>query len=308
MSVVAIDNVDHLLSTNIISSLSSTNGGFEEGQHTQTVKNNCTDLIFNVFSPHDSETITLAADGPCGSSLSSVRKSYIEFANCTCPIGFEPSNRRQTRCECVCHSMLLPYIIQCNLTTNSIIRVNTNSWIAYINDTDHQSGYLVHPHCPFDHCFPQTEPVSIDLSAVNGANAQCQYNRSGILCGSCQEGFTLSLGSSHCLACHRNWPLVSIVILFTSAFAGIFLVTILLVFNMTVAGGLINNFVFYANIVAASGAVLFPSSEPSFPTVFIAWLNLDIGLKSVSFRDLMLTPRRGFSLHFPSISSRLSAS
>ena len=93
VSVVAIDNVDHLLSTNIISSLSLTNGGFEEGQHTQTMKNNCTDLTFNVFSPHDSEIITLAANGPCGSSLSSVRKIYIEFANCTCPIGFEPSNR-----------------------------------------------------------------------------------------------------------------------------------------------------------------------------------------------------------------------
>ena len=299
VSVVAIDNVDHLLSTNIISSLSSTNGGFEEGQQIQTVKNNCTDLIFNVFSPHNFETITLAADGPCGSSLSSVRKLYIEFTNCTCPIGFEPSNRRQTRCECVCHSLLLPYIVQCNLTTNSIIRVNTNSWIAYINDTDHLSGYLVHPHCPFDHCFPQIEPVSIDLSAINGANAQCQYNRSGILCGSCQEGFTLSLGSSHCLACRRNWPLESIVILFTSIFAGIFLVIILLVFNITVADGLINSFVFYANIVAASGAVIFPSSEPSFPTVFIAWLNLDIGFEVCFFPGLDAYTKTWLQLAFP---------
>ena len=97
-------------------------------------------------------------------------------------------------------------------------------------------------------------------------------------------------------------------ILFTSVFTGIFLVTILLVFNMTVAGGLINSFVFYANTVAASGAVLFPSSEPSFPTVFIAWLNLDIGFEVCFFPGLDLTPRRGFSLHFPSISSLLSAS
>ena len=298
VSVAAIDNVDHLLNANIISSLSSLDGGFSEGQQTQNVKNNCTDLTFNVFSPHDFEIITLAADGPCGGSLSSVREVHVEFTNCTCPIGFEPSNWRQTRCECICHSLLFPYIVQCNITTSTITRFDTNSWIAYINDTDN-SGYVVHPHCPFAHCFSRTEVVSIDLSTIDGANAQCQYNRSGILCGSCQEDFTLSLGSSRCLACHRNWPLVSIVILFTSVFAGIFLVIMLLVLNMTVADGLINSFVFYANVVAASGAVFFPSSEPIFPTIFIAWLNLDIGFDVCFFPGLDAYSKTWIQLVFP---------
>ena len=47
---------------------------------------------------------------------------------------------------------------------------------------------------------------------------------------------------------------------------------------MTVAIGLINSFVFYANIVQANSAVFFPSSKPDFPTVLVAWLNLDFGI------------------------------
>ena len=52
----------------------------------------------------------------------------------------------------------------------------------------------------------------------------------------------------------------------------IFLLTALLALNMTVTIGLINGFVFYANTVAANGAIFFSSLEPSFPTVFVAWL------------------------------------
>ena len=297
--VVAIDNVDHLLRANIISSLSSTDGGFDEGQQTQTVESNCTDLTFNVLSPHNSETITLAADGPCGSSSSSMKQVYVEFTNCTCPIGFEPSNRRQTRCECICHSLLSPYIVQCNFTTKIVLRVDTNSWISYINDTDNSSGYMVHPYCPFDYCFPQSDKISINLNIANGADAQCQFNRSGVLCGSCLQDFALSLGSSRCLPCHCYWPLVSIVILFTAVLGGIFLVIMLLVLNMTVADGLINTFIFYANIVAASGAVLFSSFEPSFPTVFIAWLNLDIGFDVCFFPGLDAYSKTWLQLAFP---------
>ena len=41
----------------------------------------------------------------------------------------------------------------------------------------------------------------------------------------------------------------------------------------------------YANIVAANSTIFFSLSEPSFPTVFVAWLNLDIGIIDVCFND-----------------------
>ena len=67
VSVVAIDHANRLLDATIIDSFSSTDGGFDEGQTSETVKSKCSNLTFNVFSPHDSESVTLAADGLCRS-------------------------------------------------------------------------------------------------------------------------------------------------------------------------------------------------------------------------------------------------
>ena len=77
------------------------------------------------------------------------------------------------------------------------------------------------------------------------------------------------------------------------------LVTALLALNITVAVGLINGFIFYANIVSANSAVFFPSSEPSFPSVFVAWLNLDLGIDVCFMNGLdTYTLRLGFSWLF----------
>ena len=296
VSLVAVDQVNHSVDANITSSLSSQDGGFSEGQQTQSLGRNCTNITFNVFSPHDSETITLFADGPCGSSTPSIRYLDIQFTDCTCPVGFQPSNDI-IRCECFCDSILSPYIASCNLTSKSLLRA-TNSWITYINDTD-PPGYIIHPNCPFDYCQPLTENVSINLNLPNGADAQCAHHRRGILCGECQEPLSLSLGSSHCLPCRSHWPAVFVVILLVAIIAGILLVAALLALNMTVAVGLINGFIFYANIVEANSAVFFPSSDPSFPTVFVAWLNLDIGVDVCFFDGLDAYTKTWLQLAFP---------
>ena len=297
MPLVAVDQVNHSVDASIISSLSSQDGGFSEGQQTQSVGKNCSNVTFNVFSPHNSETINLFADGPCGSSTRSTQHLYIEFSECTCPVGFQPLDSDK-RCGCDCDSKLSPYIISCNSTTKSLVRVNTNSWITHINDTD-QSGYVIYPNCPLDYCQPPTENVSMDLNLPDGADAQCAYNCSGVLCGGCQKHLSLSLGSSRCLSCHSHWPAVLVVILLAAVVAGTLLVTALLALNMTVAVGLINGFIFYANIVAANNAVYFPSSEPSFPTVFVAWLNLDIGIDVCFFDGLDTYSKTWLQLVFP---------
>ena len=97
---------------------------FSEEQQIKSVGRNCSNITFNIFSTHNSETIT-DHDGPCGSSALSVRPLDIQFTNCTCPIGFEPS-ASDTRCECICDSQLSPFIADhdCDPTTESLIRVN----------------------------------------------------------------------------------------------------------------------------------------------------------------------------------------
>ena len=295
--LVAVDQVNHSVEANIISSLSSQDGGFGEGQQTQSVGRNCSDVTFNVFSPHNFETINLFADGPCGNSKLSVERLYIKFTECSCPVGFQPLDS-DTRCECACDSKLSRYITDCNSTTEIIVRANTNAWITHTNDSD-SPGYIIHSNCPFDYCHPPTESVSMNLNIPNGADTQCAYNRSGILCGGCQENLSLSLGSSRCLPCHSHWPAVLVVILLAAIIAGILLVTALLALNMTVAVGLINGFIFYANIVAANSTVFFPSSKPSFPSVFVAWLNLEIGIDVCFFDGLDAYTKTWLQLAFP---------
>ncbi len=71
--------------------------------------------------------------------------------------------------------------------------------------------------------------------------------------------------------------------LFFFAAAGVLLVAFLLLLNLTVAVGTINGLIFYANIVAANEALIFPSNSNTYLDilrVFIAWINLDFGIES----------------------------
>ena len=54
-----------------------------------SVGENCTNITFNVYSPHYSEKVNLFADGPCGNFIPSIRHVDIQFTTCTCPVGFE---------------------------------------------------------------------------------------------------------------------------------------------------------------------------------------------------------------------------
>ncbi len=296
--LVAVDQANHSVDANIIGLLSSPGSSLNKGAK-DSVKRNCTNVLFNVISPHDSEILYLYADGPCGKSTLSMRHLDINFTNRTCPIGFEPRDM-EARCECICALRLRPHITTCNITTNSVVRVNTTAWIDYINDTN-PPGYIIHPYCPFDYCQPPTENISVNLNDFDGADEQCAYNRGGVLCGACQEHLSLSLGSSRCVPCQGYWPVVLVVILLAAIVAGILLVTAILALNITVtvAVGLINGFIFYANIVAANSAVFFPSTEISFPTVFLAWLNLDIGIDVCFIEGLDTYIKTWLQLVFP---------
>ena len=302
ISLAAVDQVNHTVDANVIAYLLSSDGGLGEGQQTQSVETNhyCTDLTFNVFSPHKAETLILYADGPCGRVALSTNHVTIQFIDCSCPVGFEPLSNSQspTRCECVCDSALSPYITECNITTSSVWRQGTKTWITHINDTE-PPGFVIYRYCPFDYCQPQTKNVSINFNLPNGADSQCAYNRTGVLCGACKEDLSLSLASSHCVLCHAQWPAVCSVILLAAAIAGILLVTTLLALNMTVSVGLINGFIFYANIVSAGRAIFLPSSEPSFPSVFVAWLNLDIGIDVCFIDSLNTYTKTWLELAFP---------
>ena len=233
----------------------------------------CTNLTFNVYSPHKNETLTLYAKGPCNGTGISQTQLKINFTDCTCPAGFEKQldNSKPDNCQCNCDPGVIPYVTTCSLST---VVADNDAWISFNKST----GFLISKSCPYDYCHVHTTTVSINLNIFNGSDVQCTADRTGLLCADCKPGFSLSLGSSHCLQCQRDGSRLLPVIVFGAAIAGIVLVVITLVLNLTVAVGTMNGLIFYANIVSVNGSSLLRLSKPNFPSIFIAWLNLDLRL------------------------------
>ena len=71
-----------------------------------------------------------------------------------------------------------------------------------------------------NYCLPPDKTVEINLNIPNGADAQCAHDRSGLLCGACSPGLSLSLGSSHCLPCQIHWPGILVAIIISSIYIG----------------------------------------------------------------------------------------
>ena len=267
ISAVTVDQVNHTLTSTIYSLLSSQGGGLSEGESKQNTQENCTDLNYTVLSPYKNEKLILYAEGPCKDIGISNRSVEVKFL--PCPIGFALTG---SKTHCDCDPALKPYITNCSITTSSLLR-NGEVWVQNITN---ESGYLIYPHCPFDYCFPPTETVTINLNIQHGADSQCSFNRSGIVCGECKTGLSLSLGTNHCRKCSNYW----LFLLIPFSLVGITLVGFLMILNLTVAIGTINGLIFYANIIAANRATLLPFKSSNVVTVFIAWLNLDFGFET----------------------------
>ena len=276
VSLASIDQINYPVNGLIHASLKFPGSAVATGQTTREIPAECTNLTFNVVSPHSSEQLTLyALDGPCRDVNLSKISLDINFLPCSCPIGLQTLGINES-CTCECHEKIDQYVEECDRSTGAFLRKSqSKAWIAFTNNTN-PSGYLVYPNCPFDYC--NSLNISIDLNQLNGVNTQCAFDRSSLLCGSCQPGFSLSLGSSRCLQCPSYWPAIFISITIAAILAGIALVALLLVLNMTVAVGTLNGLIFYANVVYANKNILFSFQETKFVAVFISWLNLELGI------------------------------
>ena len=298
VSLAAVDQIGQPVSAIIQTSLNFSESGLAEGQLAKRISGKCTNLTFNVVSSHHSENLILyALDGPCKDADLSRRTIGIHFLPCSCPIGLQVSEMNKINCTCECHKNISQYVEHCDSNTGSLVKQpQSRAWISYINDTN-LTGYLVYPNCPFDYCLPTSPPV--DLNQPNGADAQCAFHRSSLLCGSCQPDLSLSLGSSHCLPCPSHWPALLIAITIAAILAGIALVTLLLVLNMTVAVGTLNGLIFYANVVYANKSILLPFQKTNFVTVFISWLNLELGIDTCCFPGMDTYIKTWLQLAFP---------
>ena len=298
LSLVVLDQINRPLEkAKIYNRLSS---GLDLCQHhIHSTDGNCSLLHFAAFSNNETEELILFTDGPCKDAPDCQCKIKLEVFCPHCPVGFELKHDEEG-CRCDCDSKLKPFISECSLPTQTIMR-KKNCWITNIttenNSSDYQ--YLVYPHCPLDYCYPARARMAINLNTPNGSNTQCANGHSGLLCGTCQPGLSLSLGSSHCIPCSTRWPAKLAAIVIAAFIAGIILVALVLVLNLTVAVGSLNGIIFYANVVAANSNIFFPFSRPNFATAFISWFNLEIGFDICFFDGLNSLWKTFLQLVFP---------
>ena len=301
VSLVAVDQTNHTLRDTIIySSLTYAKSGLGDGQVIQTAKNFCTSFNFSIHSPHANETLIFYPEGPCRNASKSINTMKIEFSNCTCPIGFQKKVSEKNNCVCECDLRLLQSCITgCNATDQTLLR-KKNCWIAFFNDSvdshfDHGGVYLTSSSCQPGCCNLDRR---INLNTVNGSDVQCMHHHTGRLCGSCKPGFSLSLGSSHCVPCSKIWPVKCVLILFIAFIFGIAFVATIMILNLTVAIGTLNGLVFYANIIDSSKSIFFIPSCFAY-SMLISWFNLDIGFDLCFYEGLDTYWKTWLQLVFP---------
>ena len=211
-----------------------------------------------------------------------------------CNLGFE-FHENLKRCQC--SPLILNHDgVDCNFSTWSIKR-KEGKWL--LTTDEHSSstpytGIIIHNHCPYDYCRTDSNSLTFHLETPDD---QCAFNRSGMLCGACQANFSQVLGTSRCRECSN---IMLIAVIPATIFLGILLVALLMVLNLTISTGTINGIIFYANIVRASQAAFFPPQiNSSFFSIFIAWLNLDLGIETCFYDGLDVYAKTWLQFVFP---------
>jgi predicted outer membrane repeat protein len=259
-------------------------------QHVQTTTEECTLLNYSLFSNVIQKDTTLVLQ------LKDVHVFYdqisIRVYFSPCPSGFILN---KVAMKCVCDERLQLYTTDCRIVSESmnyIERKSNTFWMGASYDNKTYKGLILHTGCPFDYCVDT--PVNITLDDLD---VQCEYNHSGVLCGSCKHGLSIAFGTLHCIPCSNSY--ISLVVPF--AFAGLALVAILFLLNLSVSNGMINGLIFYANIVQANHSGFFPSlkEHSDVLSVFIAWINLDIGIETCFYDGMTVYAFTWLQFLFP---------
>ena len=245
----------------------------------------CTNVTFNLRGKPSLNTtqVYVTSEGLI-SDLSSNDIHYVKVIEVnieSCPIGFPLVNN-----ACSCRSELNTSSITCDINTQIITR-DGDMWIGYKNDSD---CLIVYPNCPFDYCNDGTVHFKI-----TSPHPQCLLNRSGILCGQCANGLSLMLGTNQCGQCTNNY--IALIIPF--ALAGIALVAFIIALNLTVSVGTINGLIFYANVVKIYEPIFFSEGPIPFLSLFISWLNLDLGIETCFFDGMDSCSKTWLQFIFP---------
>ena len=245
----------------------------------QTVYNHCT--IVNYTIVHSALSYLKWCELFVRIQPNHLEGFYINILSC--PPGFV-----QSKVICTCDPILkVLSITTCDINHQTVLRP-AGIWISAVTIND-SHRYRVSPHCPFHYCLPQSSQLSFFAP-----DSQCQFNRSGLLCGHCQQGLSTVFGYSHCQHCSNVYLLIVI----PMAVAGLVLVLLLFIINLTVTDGDINGFILYVNIISINSHIFLPRYS-NFINVFISLANLDLGIPTCFYNGMDDYAKMWLQLAFP---------
>ena len=195
----------------------------------------------------------------------------IDAELCSCPNGLDILKDGHA---CECSHFIKKFDMVCDIE-RGMIHIKDKQWIRFYKNF--KIG--VTASYPLDYLNTGSKYVNL-----NEPDKQCNFNRSGTLCGACRANSSVVLGSSNCKKCSN----VYLLLIIPFALAGVALVVLLLKCNLTVSVGHINCIIFYANIVQVNKTLLFTQKGVVYEifSTFISWLNLDLGIETCFFTNM----------------------
>ena len=284
VSLIALDQTKTSVTTEI-TAVSATSR-LNSDQSSQILKPECSKLSYNLYSSNDTAQLILYPDGPCRDT--GLARAVVNVMFKPCPDGFMKSGE-----NCVCENILNEYNASCSINDNATISRQAGSefWVRGLYENGTYQGLIHYKTCPRDYC--KTGEVTISLE---NPDTQCDLSRSGLLCGECATNHSLMLGSSRCHVCPNTY----LALLLPFAAAGIALVFFLSFLRLTVATGMINSVILYANFVQINRSIFLPTdSTRNILTVFIAWMNLDLGFETCFYDGMTAYAQTWLQFAFP---------
>ena len=277
------------------------------GEDTQKVTQlHCNELKYTIFSRNSFQKLGLTTVSTIGEYSDAVLltewPTFMNIPLLPCPPGFALMEA-SARCDCSQFVLQLPGV-SCNIKNQTIHRSGL-VWVGSVKDENQTvENVITAKYCPLNYC--KREGISVDL---NQPDTQCEFNHSGILCGGCQPGLSLMLGGVQCEVCSNK----NLALIISFLLAGVVLVLFLKISNLTTSegfinslyacmystSGFINSLVFYASIVKANEHIFLPQANTNPLTLFISWLNLDLGVQTCFFNGLSAYTKIWLQFVFP---------
>lgn len=161
-----------------------------ERQTSQDVRTECENLTYSIHTRAMKAEISLRIEAPLTSfSTPFAEPAIVNAVIQECPFGFEvvSSEYDSTLLRCDCAPHLLKQGVTCRLDSHvQTIQCKQSMWIGNFS-----GDIVVHHNCPLDYCRQEI----LDISPYN-QQEQCNFDRTGVLCGACRPGLSLVLGTS----------------------------------------------------------------------------------------------------------------